>query len=174
MGQFLSRLCLNLLNSLPFSFRGKARSLATAVQTATAGSCNPFGPSRRAPCALRLLYSGCIVPLLSSKQSGHFHLSTWAHSGSFGGNVLPLMPAPLLCHSPYLSFSGPSSERSPHMGSLPPLLSQSSIGWHRHTHTDYYNYYLFLSRTPKCCSMTTRTSFLLVLISWSQITMALK
>ena len=122
--------------------------------------------------AFTLLRAHCA--LLSSKQSGHSHLSAWAHSVSFGWNVLPLMPVPLLCHSPYLSFSVPPSERSPSHGSRPPLLSQGFIGWHCHAHTDHYNDYLFLSCIPKHCSVTTRTSVLFVLISWSQITRALK
>lgn len=168
----MSRLCLNLLNSLPFPSEERLEDFqqpcsplwwARATLSAHLGELPAF-TLLRAHCAPALLQAVRTFPPVSV---GTFCL-LWLECS------LSLMPVPLLCHSPYLSFSEPSSERSPSHGSRPPLLSPGSIGWHCHAHSDYYNDYLFLPCTPKCCSVTTRTSVLFVLIPWSQITMARK
>lgn len=99
----MPKLCLNLLNSLPFPSEERPEAFQQS---------HSLSPSRGTPCihSTRDALCPCSPPSsqdISTSQRGHTLCLLW--------NALPLMPAPLLGHSPYLSLSGPSSERSPHM-----------------------------------------------------------
>lgn len=155
----MPRLCLNLLNSLPFPSEERPEAFQQP---------HSLSPSRGAPCvhSTRDALCPCSPPSsqdISTSQRGHT-LSPLECSPSDASAIA--RPFTLS-----LALRAIQWEVASH-GSLPPLLSQGFIGCHCHAHTNYYNHYLFLLCTPKHCSATTRT--LLLLISWSQITMALK